>query len=231
MNRVLCNMAFRVTLLCVFAAGTISAVAIPETKPVEPGYLTSQGEVPVKSGFGLCWRAGSGPVMKFAPECDPNFVPAPAARAVEPAPPPVAAAVVGPEPVLTPVAERVTLDARTLFDFDKAVLRPAGEAALDDFVRKYEPLHPEIIMAVGHADRLGSEAYNQTLSEHRVEAVRNYLITKGIGQEHIHTEGNGETQPVTKSGECVGEQSTKVIECLQPDRRVELEVQGAGAAR
>ena len=125
----------------------------------------------------------------------------------------------------------MTLDADALFDFDKAVLRPAGRAALDDFAGKIKGIDPETIMAVGHTDRFGSEAYNQRLSDQRVEAVKTYLVSKGIEPNRIRTEGKGETQPVTKTGECDGNQSAKVIACLQPDRRVEVEVMGTRIAR
>ena len=136
-----------------------------------------------------------------------------------------------PEPLRKAVTERVTLDPDALFDVDKAVLRPAGRAALDDFAGKIKGIDPEMIMAVGHTDRFGSEAYNQRLSDQRVEAVKTYLVSKGIEPNRIRTEGKGETQPVTKTGECDASKSAKVIACLQPDRRVEVEVVGTRSAR
>ena len=125
----------------------------------------------------------------------------------------------------------MTLDADALFDFDKAVLRPEGRLALDDFLIKIKDINPETIMAVGHADRFGSDDYNQRLSEKRVESVKAYLVGKGIEPNRMNTEGKGESQPVTKSGECDGTKSAKVIACLQPDRRVEVEVVGTLIAR
>jgi len=125
----------------------------------------------------------------------------------------------------------VTLDADTLFDFDKAVLRPAGRVALDDFLGKLKGIDLEVITAVGHADRFGSEAYNQRLSEQRAAAVKAYLVSKGIEPNRIQTEGKGEMQPVTKAGECSGAKSAKVITCLQPDRRVNIEVIGSQIVR
>ena len=83
-----------------------------------------------------------------------------------------------------------------------------------------------MILVVGHADRFGSNAYNQRLSERRAAAVKSYLLSKGIDANRIKTEGRGETQPVTKAGECLGAKSAKVIACLQPDRRVVVEVVG-----
>ena len=86
-------------------------------------------------------------------------------------------------------------------------------------------------MAVGHADRFGSDSYNQSLSERRAAAVKAYLLGKGIDANRIKTEGRGETQPVTKPGECAGAKSAKVIACLQPDRRVNIEVVGTRSAK
>ena len=218
---------------CALALGVVvaSGAARAETNPADHGYLTDQRNTVPRSGYGLCWHTGTGPAPVSTIECDPNFVPAPIAKVVQPTPQPVAVAAVTPKPAPRPVIERVTLDADALFDFDKAVLRPAGRVALDDFVAKIKGIDPEMIMAVGHADRFGSQAYNQRLSEQRVEVVKTYLVSKGIEPKRMHTEGKGETQPVTKTGECDGSNSAKVIACLQPDRRVEVEVVGTRIAR
>jgi OOP family OmpA-OmpF porin len=213
---------------CALVFGAAAGMARAETNPADTGYLTDQRGSVAKSGFGLCWHTGTGPALPSTIECDPNFKPAPAAQAVEPAPQPVAVAAVAPAP--KPAAERATLDADMLFDFDKAVLRPAGRLALDDFVAKIKGIDPEMIMAVGHADRFGSDSYNQNLSERRVAAVKTYLVDHGIEANRMHTEGRGETQPVTKAGECGGAKSAKVIACLQPDRRVVIEVVGTRIA-
>ncbi len=218
---------------CALALGVVAGTARANIiNPADTGYLDDQRGSVVKSGFGLCWHTGFGPVPASTAECDPNFVPAPAAKAVEPAPQPVAVAVADakPEPAPKPVAERMTLAADTLFDFDKAALRPAGREALDDFVGRIKGIDPDMIMAVGHADRFGSDSYNQRLSEQRVEAVKVYLVSKGIEANRMHTEGKGETQPITKAGECAGAKSVAVIACLQPDRRVEIEVVGTRIA-
>jgi len=124
------------------------------------------------------------------------------------------------------VTQRVTLDADALFDFDKATLRPSGRAALDQFLTSIKTIAPETISATGHADRFGSDAYNQRLSERRVQTVKAYLVSQNMDANRIHVEGKGETQPVTKPDDCRGAKSAKVIACLQPDRRVEVEVVG-----
>jgi OOP family OmpA-OmpF porin len=130
-----------------------------------------------------------------------------------------------------PSAEKLTLDADTLFDFDKATLRPAGRDTLDSFIGKLKDISPETIMTVGHADRFGSDAYNQKLSERRVATVKAYMVSKGVDQGRIYAEGKGETQPVTKAGDCLGAKSAKTIACLQPDRRVDIEVIGTKIVR
>lgn len=133
-----------------------------------------------------------------------------------------------PSPRRAPEAaiEKVTLDAGALFEFDDHGLRPASRAALDDFIARLKGATLGMIRAVGHADRIGSEAYNQILSEDRAETVKAYLVGKGIEPERVSAEGRGATQPATKPGECASGRSEKVIACLQPDRRVGIEAAG-----
>jgi OmpA-OmpF porin, OOP family len=180
-----------------------------------------------KNGFGECWHSGFGPAPVSTAECDPNY--RPIAQYVAPAPAPY----VAPAPVVVaaaapePVYEKVTFDADALFDFDKAVLRPEGRAALDSFISSIRGVTPATITAVGHTDRLGSDSYNQTLSEERAAAVKAYLVGQGIDASSVQTAGKGEMQPVTKAGDCKGGKSSNLIACLQPDRRVEVEVSGS----
>ncbi|MDP1909408.1 MAG: OmpA family protein, partial [Hyphomicrobium sp.] len=103
--------------------------------------------------------------------------------------------------------------------------------ALDSFVGKLKDISPETVMTIGHADRIGTDGYNQRLSEQRVGTVKAYMVSKGVEANRIYTEGKGETQPVTKAGDCAGPKSAKIIACLQPDRRVEIEVIGTRIAR
>src|SRR3989442_1447312 len=126
--------------------------------------------------------------------------------------------------------EKVVFDAGALFDFDAYQLRPEGRAALDDFLGRLKGTTLGMIRAVGHADRLGSEGHNQILSEDRAEAVKAYLVSKGIEPDHVQAEGRGATQPVTKPGDCVGGNRARVLTCLQPDRRVGIEVAGTRAS-
>lgn len=213
---------------CALLLGAACGPALAQIKPADAGYLTDQRDLVVRSGFGLCWRAGSNPTPEQIQQCDPK----PVEAVVQPAPPPpmVVAAAATPEPAPAPlperVRERVTLDADALFDFDKATLRATGRAALDSFLAGIKSITPEKITATGHADRFGSNAYNQRLSEQRVQTVKSYLVSQNIDASRVHTQGMGETQPVTKPGDCLGAKSAKVIACLQPDRRVELEIIG-----
>ena len=107
-------------------------------------------------------------------------------------------------------------------DFDKAVLKAEGKAKLDQLAAQAKSLKLEVILAVGHTDRLGSNAYNQRLSERRAAAVKTYLVSKGVDANRVHTEGKGETQPVT-GNKCDKGRWPRCADlpCLQPDRRVE----------
>jgi OOP family OmpA-OmpF porin len=159
---------------------------------------------------------------KPAPEA-PKPAPAPA-----PAPTPRAAPVEAPKPPPKPVAEKVTFSTDVLFDFDRAVIKPDGQKKLDELQGQMKGVSVEVVIAIGHADRLGSDAYNQRLSVRRADAVKAYLASKGTEQNRVYTEGKGKKQPVS-GDKCKGmgnNRSPKLIECLQADRRVEIEVIG-----
>jgi OOP family OmpA-OmpF porin len=209
---------------CALALGIMAGTASADT-------MAPADQRAVVSGpSGLAWLDGSGNCLRsdFGPPPLPNTPcgPQPVAQVVAPAP--VAQAAPAPAPVAAaePVIEKVTLNADTLFDFDKAILRPQGRDALDAFVGKLQGVNLGTITAVGHTDRIGSSDYNQSLSNQRAAAVKDYLVSKGIEPGHVQAEGMGETQPVTMPGECPSANSSTVIECLQPDRRVEVEVSG-----
>ncbi len=123
-----------------------------------------------------------------------------------------------PAPVaVEPKAEKVSFSADAFFDFDKAVLKPEGKAKLDDLASKVKAINLEVIIAVGHTDSVGADAYNQKLSVRRAEAVKAYLVTKGIEKNRVYTEGKGEKQPVADN---------KTTEGRAKNRRVEIEVVG-----
>jgi OOP family OmpA-OmpF porin len=122
------------------------------------------------------------------------------------------------------------LSADALFDFDQAVLKPEGRRQLDKLAAdlkgtQYDMVRITAVTVTGHTDRIGSASYNMSLSIRRAETVKSHLVALGIPAAKIVATGKGETSPVTKPGQCRGEQPTKeLIACLEPDRRVELEV-------
>jgi OmpA-OmpF porin, OOP family len=164
-----------------------------------------------KNSTGLCWRNANWTPATAAPGCD-GAVAAPAAA-------PAAAAPAAPV-AQAPAAAKVTYAADTFFDFNKSVVKPAGKAKLDDLVAKVKGINLEVIIAVGHTDSVGSDAYNQKLSVRRAESVKAYLVSKGIEKNRIYTEGKGEKQPVADN---------KTSEGRAKNRRVEIEVVGTRA--
>jgi len=178
----------------------------------------------VKNNYNQCWRTGYWTPAMATAECDPDLV-----KKEEPKKEaPKAAA---PVPVAGPAAPAVkfSFKAETLFDFDKAVVRPEGKKELDDKVVASMKAHPEVelLLVTGHADRLGSDKYNQKLSERRAAAVKTYLASQGVAADRVKTEGKGEAMPnpdADTANKCKGNKKTKkLIECLQPDRRVTVE--------
>lgn len=145
----------------------------------------------------------------------PEPVPVVAAAPPAPTPPP-------------PVQRRVSFSADSLFAFDQSVVRPEGKTTLDSFTQEIRGTAYDVIKVEGHTDRLGSTAYNQKLSTQRAESVKTYLVTSGgIDAAKVSASGKGESAPVTKPEDCKGNTPTaKLIACLQPDRRVEVEVTG-----
>jgi OOP family OmpA-OmpF porin len=149
---------------------------------------------------------------------------APAPRAA-PAPAPVAAPAAAPAKPAAPKPEKVTTASAVNFDFDRYVIRPDARGKLDDLVGKLRNVNLEVIIAVGHADRLGGDGYNMKLSVRRADSVKAYLVSKGVAASRVYTEGKGERQPVK---DCKGEGRNKeLISCLEPNRRAELEAVGS----
>jgi OOP family OmpA-OmpF porin len=125
-------------------------------------------------------------------------------------------------PAPRPRFEKIVLDSEVLFDFNKAVLKPAAFPLLDEVVTSIKDKDSDIIVITGHTDRIGSVSYNQKLSERRAAAVKDYFRSKGIAESRMQATGKGKSEPVTTG--CVGTKKTpKLIACLAPDRRVEIE--------
>jgi OOP family OmpA-OmpF porin len=214
------------------AALAVSLAALAGTAGAAPGYATTAGEAPVMSGSGLCWRSGDWTPDKARDPCDPvprAAAPAPVAAEPAPAPAPIAAAPI--EQPKAPVIQKLTLSTDVLFPFGKAELAPAGQSKLDELARTAQGAEVDRVVIVGNADRIGSEQFNQNLSERRAQAVKDYLAAKGVPQERVQAEGRGESQPVT-GDQCTKmgperKSNAKLVSCLQPDRRVEIEVLGS----
>jgi OOP family OmpA-OmpF porin len=200
----------------------------------------------VLSGFGQCVRAGHWTAANAAEPCDrvaradvpppppPVAQVAPEPPKVEPAPPPPPAPIAQPAPPPEPprpVIQKLTLSTDVLFDFNSAELKEGGKKRLDELANQVKDANIDEIIAVGHADRIASEDYNQKLSEARAQAVKDYLAGKVANANRVTAQGKGESAPVT-GDDCkkMGPEAAsnkKLVACLQPDRRVEIEVLGS----
>ena len=222
------NKTAKHSVMALVAATLGLCASLAQAQAVDRVYaIDSRGEV-VMDPFGLCWRTNFWTPAAAAKDpagckCDKDLLPK---DVCEPKAAAASAATPAAKPTVAPAREKVTVAADALFDFNKATLRPEGKAKLDDVVAKSQQLTLEVVIAVGHADRIGSAAYNQKLSEKRAASVKDYLVAKGIPANRIYTEGKGSKQPVTKPDQCKGPKSAKVIACLQPDRRVDIEIIG-----
>ena len=199
----------------------------------EPGYVESAEGVNWRTAYGECWRAGHWSPSMAAQPCDavarasaparvvaaaPQPEPAPLAKPVAPA------AIVAATP---PLIQRITLQTDVLFAFDKAELRESGKAKLDEVAQQLKDARVEEVIAIGHTDPIGPESYNEKLSAQRAAAVKDYLVQQqGIDDAKVITEGRGESQLVT-AGQCDKLKGAKLIACLQPNRRVEIELYGS----
>ena len=208
-----------------FASAALATAAGAQTID---NWKNGNGELVWKNGTNeLCWRDANWTPATAAPGCDGAIKPvvAPPPPPVVEAPPPVVAprqVVVPPPPapVAPPAATKVTYAADAFFDFNKSVIKPEGKAKLDDLIGKIQGINLEVIIAVGHTDSVGGDAYNQKLSVSRSEAVKAYLVSKGIEKNRVYTEGKGEKQPVADN---------KTAEGRAKNRRVEIEVVGTRA--
>ena len=205
-----------------FASAALATAAGAQTID---NWANGTGEYIWKNGTNeLCWRDANWTPATAAPGCDGAIVPPAPAPAPAPVPRAAPAPVPPPPPPPPPatVATKVTYAADAFFDFDKSVIKPEGKAKLDDLVGKIKDINLEVIIAVGHTDSIGSDSYNQKLSVRRSEAVKAYLVSKGIEKNRVYTEGKGEKQPVADN---------KTAEGRAKNRRVEIEVVGTRATK
>jgi OOP family OmpA-OmpF porin len=217
------------SVMAVLAVTVGLCASLAQAQTSDPIYIKDGRGAVATSGFGLCWHTPFWTPAAAAKDpagctCDKDLLPKevcePKAAAVSDAAAKPAA------PTVKPDNTKVTVAADALFDFNKSTLRPEGKQKIDEVAAKANSLVLEVVIAVGHADRIGSAAYNQKLSEKRAAAVKDYMVSKGIPANRIYTEGKGSKQPVTKPDQCKGPKSAKVIACLQPDRRVDIEIIG-----
>lgn len=201
MNK-LAKLVFAVTSAAIALSVTAQEIKDIKVRP-DSLYLQDSRDIVTRSNYGLCWQTAytNGACEEEAP------APVAAAAPAVPAPPAAAA----------PTSEKVTYTADTFFDFDKAVLKPAGKATLDELIANLKDLNLEVIIAVGHTDSIGSAAYNQKLSERRAESVKAYLISRGVENDRVYTKGKGKSQPIADNKTAAGRAK---------NRRVDIEVVG-----
>ena len=198
--------------------GAIYALAagMAHAQTPQPVLEDGQGRA-VVDGSGNCVLT-SGRVL---PECGPKAPPpAPPAAPAQPAPPAAPAPAPAPAPARPApqsVRQSVVIQADALFDFDKSVVRPDGKRAIDEALSKMQGTDIEMVIATGHTDSIGTAKYNQRLSERRANAIKEYLVSKGIPASKVTTSGKGESQPVA---------TNKTAEGRQKNRRVDIEFKG-----
>ena len=215
MNK-LSKLAF-IAATAVMAASVSAAPVAASKQTTNDNWVNGSGEYVWKNGSDeLCWRNNFWTPATANAKCDGALVAqAPAASA--PAAP--VAPMVG--------SQKITFQADALFDFDKAVLKPEGKSKLDDLAAKIQSVNLEVVVATGYTDKIGSDKYNDRLSLRRAQAVKAYLVSKGIEANRVYTEGKGKRNPVVT--DCAQKNHKALVARLAPNRRVEVEVVGTGS--
>lgn len=202
---------FKILAACALAAGLATGVVVAQAKD---GHWVSADQQVWKNGSGQCWKSGYWTPAMAIEECDPDLIRKPARPAPAPAAKPA------------PKAKTLTITSTQLFAFNKSDLSSDAKSRLDREVlgRLNEFSTIQFINVYGHTDRIGSAQYNQKLSERRANAVKSYLVSKGVPSAKVETYGYGKTSPAKS---CPGNLSRKaLIDCLAPNRRVVVEAKG-----
>ena len=201
-------------------AASASAQSVPASRQAtNDNWVNGTGECVWMNGTNeLCWRDAFWTPATANAKCDGALV------AQAPTPPAPAAPVA---PAIS--SQKVTYQADALFDFDKAVLKPAGKEKLNELASKIEGMNLEVAVATGYTDKIGSDKYNDRLSLRRAQAVKSYLVSKGVPANKIYTEGKGKRNPVKT--DCNQKNRKALIGCLAPNRRVEVEIVGTQKAQ
>jgi len=199
-----------ITAIVALSAGLVSAQTVNN-------WVNSNGQ-PWKNSVGQCWRNGAWTPATAHQDCDGALKPQPRVQATFTAPKEEAAPAPAPrvEPA-KPLAIKVSYSTDTFFDFDRSVLKPEGKKALDELVAKLSNVSLEVIIVVGHTDSIGTDAYNLKLGDRRANAVKAYLLAKGIEKNRVYTDSKGESQPIADN---------KTAQGRAKNRRVEIEVVG-----
>ena len=193
------NKPSKIALALAFAAATATGAVSAQTGEVN-NWQNPFGDVWMNGTNELCWRNNFWTPATGIPGCDG----VPVAQAPE-------------TPVVAPTTTKVVLNADTFFDFDKATLKPEGRQVLDQVAEQASAMELETLIAVGHTDSTGPDAYNQKLSMRRANSVKDYLVSKGIPADRIYTEGKGESEPIATNATREGRAQ---------NRRVEIELVG-----
>lgn len=171
---------------------------------------------PWKNGYNQCWRNSSWTPATAHPDCDGALKPEPQ-RVQVTIPAPVRQEAPAPAPKKAEII-KLSYSTDTLFDFDKSIIKLEGRQMLDGLIGMInKDYNLEVIIAVGHTDSIGTEAYNLKLGMRRAEAVKAYMIARGIEKNRVYTESKGESQPIA---------SNKTAQGRAQNRRVDIEVVG-----
>ena len=198
-----------ITAIVAVSAGLVSAQTVDN-------WVNSSGQ-PWKNSTGQCWRNSSWTPATAHADCDGALKPQPRVQATIPAAPAPVVVEAKKEEPKQPVVVKQTFQAETLFDFDKSVIKPEGKKVLDGVVARLQDINLEVIIAVGHTDAIGTNEYNDKLGMRRAEAVKAYLVSRGIEKNRVYTESKGERQPIATNKTAAGRAQ---------NRRVEIEVIG-----